>query len=341
MAARTLVISMAAAILAVVYVGDSLGIYPVETLINFALYGFLLLLSILALQRERFFRGIFCQMSFLFGGISLIVALRIFSALLPTGLQSDIYVYSTMLLPLLFAWTVVYVLYAYIFSDWSRLHRMLLTLLTILPVWLIAFFPYYLDPRALALAPQASNPSHYYHPLYDRAIYVYLLSLSAITTFFMIKLRSDRTIGVYVDTLMFWFSLLIIFEILYNFSRVTSSSIFSISQYAATGTLIMMAGTLILRLRFLSQAAGMLYESQIVSPEPFVGRRAGFFDRFIRGNFFDSEAIAKRLYLENPKGRIQPKFATGKAAGVGALHRSLHSAQEQRETRRIVDDKFS
>jgi len=320
--------------IAAVYVAGILGSYAVESLVNLVLYGFLSLLAALALRCEGHFRGVFYQMWFLFTGFSVVVSLRPFSALFcDAHLQSDVYVYSTMLLPLFLCWTVVYVLYAYVFSNWSRSRRMLLTLATVLPVWLIAFYPYYLNHHALALGRQISDAFLYYQPLYDRSVYVNLLSLSAVVSFFLIKIRSDRAIGVYIDTLMFWFCLFIIFEILYNFSRITSFSIFTISQYAATGTLLMIAATFIMRLRFLSHAAGELYESQILSPEPFVGRRAGFFDRFIRGNFFDSEAIAKRLYLETPRGHITPKFPGSRPAGAVASYCEATSLpMDQRET---------
>ena len=75
-----------------------------------------------------------------------------------------------MVLPLLLCWTVVYVLMEYIFEDWTPLRRMLLTLAFVLPVWLAAFYPYYLDPRALALATQANDTLGYYQPLYIQAV---------------------------------------------------------------------------------------------------------------------------------------------------------------------------
>jgi len=329
---------MAALTLAAIYVAAESRIYSVESFVNVVLYGSLSLLSAFALQREKHFRGVFCQMWFLFTSFTLVIAAEIFSTLLPSGqLQSDMYVFSTMLMPLFVCWTVVFVLYAYVFSDWPRPRRIFLTLATVLPIWLIAFYPYYFNPHALAVGRQISDPLLYYQPLFDRAIYVNLLSFSAVVSFFLIKIRSDRAIGVYIDTLMFWFCLFIIFEILYNFSWVTGFSIFTISQYAAIGTLLMIAATFILRLRFLSHAAGVLYESQILSPEPFVGRRAGFFDRFIRGNFFDSEAIAKRLYLETPRGHITAKFAGSRPTGAAAYCEATPLHRDKRETEQMID----
>ena len=328
-----LVASVAALNIAVICAAGFLGTCPIETLVNTTLYGFLSLLAVVVLQRERHFRGIFYQMWFLFTSFSVIIALRIFSTFLSDPiLKADIYVYSTMLLPLLVCWTVVYVLYAYIFFNRSRPWRLTLTLMTVLPIWLIAFYPFYINPSALALLQKAGSPHLYYHPLYERAVFVNLLSLSAVATFFLTKLRSDRPFGVYIDTMMFWFSLFVTFEILYDFSRVTNFSIFTMSQYAATGTLLMITGTFILRMRFLSRTAGVLYESQIVSTEPFIGRRAGFFDRFIRGNFFNSEAIAKRLYLETPpRGRISPRFSPGAPWGAISETRSGQEQEEKRE----------
>jgi hypothetical protein len=314
MGIRVYIALMAVMIIATVYVAGKTGFGTVESLINTVLYGFLSLLTVVVLQRERHFRGIFYQMCLLFTGFILIIALRVFSSpLRDLGLRSDIYVYSTMLLPLLVCWTVVYVLYAYLFSGWTRSRLLILTLLTVLPVWLITFYPYYVDPRALALGREASNAFLYYRPLYERAVFVNLLALSALATFFIFKFQSDRPFGVYIDTLMVWFSLFVSFEILYGFTYVSNLSIFTMSQYAATGTLLMMAATFLLRLRFLSQTAGVLYESQIISDKPFVGRRAGMFDRFIRGSFFDSKAIEKRLYLETPRGRVSPRFPSGTA----------------------------
>jgi hypothetical protein len=338
MAARIYMALMAALTLAVIYVAPTSRTYSVELLINVVLYGTLSLLSVFALQREKHFRGVFYQMWFLFTSFTLLIASEIFSTLLRSDrLQSDIYVFSTMLLPLFVCWTVVYVLYAYVFSDWPRPRRIFLTLATILPVWLIAFYPYYFNPHALAVGRQISNALLYYQPLFNRAIYVNLLSFSAVVSFFLIKIRSDRAIGVYIDTLMFWFCLFIVFEILYNFSSVTVHSVFTISQYAAIGTLLMIAATFILRLRFLSHAAGVLYESQILSPEPFVGRRSGFFDRFIRGNFFDSEAIAKRVYLETPRGHITAKFAGSRPTGAAAHGEAPALPTDKRETEPMID----
>jgi hypothetical protein len=319
MALRTYIAVMAAIVVATLYGASRTGTCAVESLVNVVLYGFLSLLAVIVLQRERHFRGIFYQVCLLFTGFNLIIALRVFSSLSGRpGLQSDVYVYATMVLPLLVCWTVVYILYAYLFSGWARPRRLLLTLLTVLPVWLLAFYPYYLDPHALALGPGASNPQLYYRPLFERGVFVDLLSLSALTTFFIFKLRSDRPFGVYIDTLMVWFSLFVSFQILYGFTRVSSFAIFTISQYAATVTLLMMAVTFALRLRFLSQTAGVLYESQIVSDKPFVGRRSGMFDRFIRGNFFNSKAIKKRLFLETPRGRVTHRFPRGTDPGAAS-----------------------
>ena len=329
---------MAALTLAAICVAATSRTYSVESLVSVVLYGLLSLLSVLALQREKHFRGVFYQLWFLFTSFTLVIAAEIFSTLLPSGqLQSDMYVFSTMLLPLFVCWTVVYVLFEYVLSDCPRPRRILLTLATVLPVWLIAFYPYYFDPHALAVGGHISNPLLYYQPLYDRSAFVNLLSLSAVVSFFLIKIRSDRATGVYIDTLMFWFCLFIIFEILYNFSSVTVHSVFTISQYAAIGTLLMIAATFILRLRFLSHAAGVLYESQILSPEPFVGRRSGFFDRFIRGNFFDSEAIAKRVYLETPRGHITAKFAGSRPTGAAAYGEAPALPTDKRETEPMID----
>ena len=323
MVARIYIFFIAALTFAAIFVAGKSGV-SVESLINTVLYGLLSLLAVLVLRREQHFRSVFYQLWFLFTSFTIIISLQIFSVHFSSPyLQSDIYVYSTMLLPLLVCWTVVYVLMEYVFADWTLLRRILLTLAFVLPVWLAAFYPYYFDPRALALAPQASNPLLYYHPLYIRAAYVNFLSLSAVGTFFVIKLTSDKATAVYVDTLMFWFSLFVIFEILYNLANVTSLSIFSISQYAAMGTLLLIAGTFVMRLRFLSHA-GIFYESQILSPDPLVGRRSGFFDRFIRGNFFDSKAIAKRIFLETPRGKVRlrnPRAGYNKTDRLGTSYR--------------------
>ena len=190
MVARIYTFFIAVLTLATVFVAGKSG-FSIESLINTVLYGLLSLLTVLVLRREQHFRSVFFQMWFLFTGITIAVSLQVFSALFSNPyLQSDIYVYSTMFLPLLLCWTVVYVLMEYVFVDWSPLGRMLLTLAIVLPVWLVAFYPYYINPRALALVSQANDPLLYYQPLYIRAAYVNFLSLSAVGTFFVIKLTS-------------------------------------------------------------------------------------------------------------------------------------------------------
>lgn len=325
---------MAALTAAAVYVAGRAGEPPV-TLVSVSLYGLLALLSAIALQREQHFRGIFYQMCFLFTSFNLLIAIRAFSTFLPGNTQSDIYVYSTMLLPLFMCWTAVYVLYAYAFHDWSESRRIFLTLLTVLPLWLIAFWPYYFAPRALPSIPEGAPGLLYYRPLIDRATFVNLMSLSAILVFFLIKLRSDKTIGVYIDTLMFWFCVFVIFEILFDFGNVTNYAVLKKSQFPAAATLAMLAVTFVLRVRFLSQAAGKLYESQLVSPEPFIGRRSGIFDRFIRGNFFNSKANKKRLFLETPRGRITLRFLKGRPAGTAAYFEEKTTEADEGEPSQV------
>lgn len=288
-------------------------VYPelqMITHVNLLLYVALIFLSLLVISKDTHYRSIFINLAILF----------LLNVVQSTALTLDqifgdeysgprLYTRWVMLMNLTVSFTVIFILCKYIFAQKNTLFHYLTAAGIVLPLWLVSYFPFLLDTNYIfLLGENATDDYSFYQPLFSRSMVMNLWTLAAIGAFFFRKLRNDNPFGYYIDTLMFGFLMLISFEVLHNMSHITSRLLFNIGQYATCMVLVFMGSSLVLRYRFIKGYAGAFYESQILSDSPFVDHRPGFFDRFIRWNFFDSKAIKKGIFLEVPKGEYKPKI---------------------------------
>jgi hypothetical protein len=276
---------------------------------NFALnvleYGLLSLLSFLAYRQEKHFRSIFFQFWLLFASVALtapVVAHCMYWGGLPAG--RDAYVRGLIVVHVMFAWVATKVLATYIFKDEKRWAINLLASVVVLPICAWLFWSMFWSPEILKILPSAVNHETYYTPVLTRAIVVNIISLLMLLAFFLHKLRTDRPIGVFADTILFILGLFYLVDTAEILSRVGSIELLSITQFANNILALAAIITLLLRLKYKSQTIAQYYESQCVSLNPDVGRRVGLFDRIILWGFFNPETVNKRIYLGAGRQKI-------------------------------------
>ena len=128
----------------------------------------------------------------------------------------------------------------------------------------------------------------------------------------MHKLRTDRPIGVYADSLLFFFAIYIIIDTAEYAAKITSLELLSMTQWAAALVTAAMIVTLMLRLKFKSQTMSRYYESQCVSGDPRIDRRIGWFDRLIVWGFFDPKKVGERVFLGAGSQKMRVKRSSAR-----------------------------
>jgi hypothetical protein len=302
--------------------GASFWVLPYENIgsvfgfaLNVVEYGFLSLLSFQVYRRETIFRGVFYQFWILFTMLALSVPVVNFVYFF-TGAWGGVIAYELMLIFLhgLFLWIVAKTLFGYIFHDEKRWAINLLSTLVVLPLCLWLFWPYYWSPEVLMLLPTGHDSTTLYQPLQKSIVVVNIVALLMLVAFFLHKLRTDRPIGVFADTLLFLFLLFCLFDTAEVVFRITSVELMNITQWAMGAVAAAMIVTLLLRLKYKSQSISHYYESQILSFDPRVGRRIGLFDRFILWCFFDPEAVGQRIFLGPNRQKMSVKRSSPRVA---------------------------
>jgi hypothetical protein len=219
----------------------------------------------------------------------------------------DVYVRSLIVIHVMFMWVATKILATYIFRDEKRWAINILASVVVLPICAWLFWSIFWSPDILRSLPSAANHDTYYTPVLTRAIVVNIISLLMLLAFFLHKLRTDRPVGVFADTLLFIFGLFYLVDTAEIVLRVTSVELLNITQYANNLLALAAMVTLLLRLKYKSQTIAQYYESQCVSLNPDVGRRIGLFDRFILWGFFNPEAVSQRIYLGTGREKITIK----------------------------------
>jgi hypothetical protein len=283
--------------------------------LNVVEYGLLSLLSFQVFRQETIFRSIFFQFWVLFTTLALSAPLMNFFAIW-TGAWGAVISYVLMLMFLhgLFLWIVAKVLFGYIFHDEKRWAINLLSTLVVLPLCLWLFWPFWWSPERLMLLPTAHDATTLYQPLQKSLVIVNLVALVMLLAFFLHKLRTDRPIGVFADTMLFLFTLFCLFDTAELVFRITSVELMNITQWAIGLVAGAMLVTLLLRLKYKSQSISHYYESQILSFDPRVGRRIGLFDRLILWCFFDPEKVGQRLFLGASRQKMTVKRSSPRIA---------------------------
>lgn len=266
--------------------------------LNIVQFGFLSLLSFLAYRQEKHFRSVFFQFWILFAALALSAPIY-YDILYWNGATAgaEAYIFELIAAHVLFMWTAAKILFTYVFHDEKRWAINTLASVVVLPTCGWLFWPYYWSPRALWFQPTAVSADAFYNPVLNTALVLNILSLLMLVAFFLHKLRTDRPIGVFADTLLLLVGLFFLVDTLEIVSTVKSIESLRISQWANSIIAVAAIITLLLRLKFKSQTIAHYYESQCLSYNPNVGRRIGWFDRLILWCFFDPQKIGKRVFL--------------------------------------------
>jgi len=197
----------------------------------------------------------------------------------------------------LFLWIATKVLVTYLFHDEKRWILNLASVLVVVPLCAWLFWPFWWSPETLLTLPTARDMAAFYSPVEKKLIVTNAVSILLLLAFFVHKLRTDRPIGVYADTLLFLFAIYILVDTTEYLAKGTSVELQSMTQWAAALVTAAMIVTLLLRLKFKSQTISRYYESQCISGDPRIDRRIGRFDRLIVRCFFDPQKVGQRVFL--------------------------------------------
>ncbi len=266
--------------------------------LNIVQLGVLSLLSFLVYRQETIFRGVFFQFWFLFAFLATVPSL-FYSSLHWYGNIGGVVgaVVSLILFHGLVLWITLKVLVGYIFYQEKPWVVNLLCALVVIPLSLWLYWPFWWSPELLIALPTANDPNTFYLPIEQKFILTNAVSLLLLVAFFVQKLRTDRPIGVYADTLLFFFAIYIVIDSFEYVAKANSIELMNMTQWAAALVNAAMTVTLLLRLKFKSQTISQYYESQCVSGDPRIDRRIGWFDRLILWGFFDPEKVGQRVFL--------------------------------------------
>jgi hypothetical protein len=283
--------------------------------LNILLYGILSLLSFMTYRQETYFRGIFFQFWALFAFLALLGPIVLFASKIFGPYAGVItYVLTTISMHVLWYWVAAKIFFHYVFSDEKRWAINLLSMLVVMPLCAWLFWPYWWTPLNIYNLPTAVSAGTLYSPIQKPSIVVNLLSLLCLMAFFLHKLKTDKPIGVFADTVLFLFGLFILFDTVEQVAQVNSLELINITQWAFAILSVAMTVTLAMRLHYKAQTIANYYESQCISYDPRVGRRIGFFDRIILWCFFDPKKVGQRIFLGADHKKVTVKRSSPRVA---------------------------
>jgi hypothetical protein len=277
--------------------------------LNIIQWGIVSLLSFLVYRQEKRYRSIFFQFWIFFAVLALSAPV-LYHFVYWGDPDSGVIVfvlYCMVLTHTLQPWIVVNILFTYLFRDEKRWAVNGLTGLVVLPLCLWLFWPFWWSPTSVLSVTEAGQAAANYRPIEISIIWVNSFSLVALLAFFLHKLRTDKPIGAYADTLLFFFSLMLAVDTAEYLSNVTEIKLLNLSQGSFSLIAASMILTLMLRLKFKSQTIADYYESQCISDNPDIDRRVGSFDRLIIWCFFDSEKVSQKVFLGIGRKKMKVK----------------------------------
>lgn len=276
--------------------------------LNILLLGLLSLLSFLAYRQELHFRSIFYHFWILFAALAL--ASPIYSHASYWGgdfWNLTSYVFLQVIVHALFLWVSAKTVFAYIFRDERRWAINVLSTLVVVPICAWLFWPFWWSPEQLMNLPGWSEPTTRFMPLYHGCYEVDIATLLLLVAFFWHKLKTDRPLGAYADTILFFFGAYVLIDFVDIQCQITSIEMSNITLMVSGVILIVMSITLVLRLKYKSQSIAQYYESQLLSNDSRVDRRVGWFDRLILRSFFDPEKVGESIYLGEGRSKMKIK----------------------------------
>ncbi len=151
-----------------------------------------------------------------------------------------------------------------------------------------------------------------YGVLLYKPVYVYVMQMSVFVSFFIIlffgyQYKKDPPQGAYIDKMMFLLLLFSSLEILHAWSYIHTvewdkyAQMLNMGQYLTILVLVLLAGVLNARLRFVTSASGEFYESQLVSSAQHISRWRDWVDNLVLFSFFNPKAVEGTLFSQRRK----------------------------------------
>jgi hypothetical protein len=141
-----------------------------------------------------------------------------------------------------------------------------------------------------------------FQPLYMKTIFMDVLILFFILTFFGYQYRKDPPQGAYIDKIMFLVLLFVSMDILHNWGFIKSvewgsfSELFTVGQYITVLAELLMVLFFGLRLRFIDSVPGQYYESELAVNPSGISRWRDWVDNAVLSQFFNLKLFNGRFF---------------------------------------------
>ena len=233
---------------------------PFQVWINEAAYFFLFLLSLALAVKDSYNRDIFVNLCVLFVAHAFsFVNIFLGNDYLLGNVYTQWYffIYRKILLCFLFNFSIMYIVFKYVFPGRKLWKNYSMTLLLIAPIFLYNFMPYLAD---LDFGFTLENVRA---DLFKRILYTDGLSLVFIPVYGIVLYRTDRILGTWMNWLMAAFFVFGATSIVEMYSKVYGFQIFSISVYILMTNLIFISVILFKKMLFHLTAFGQFYEDLV------------------------------------------------------------------------------
>jgi len=170
------------------------------------------------------------------------------------------YLYKQLVFSFLFNFVIIYIVLKNIFSTSNKHAIYLITMLIILPAFLFNFSNYILNPKNIFMY---GNGNKFLADLFQRMFLFHVLAFIFIIIYGCYLFKKDCILGRYVNSLMAFFFIYSIIEMIDKLSYVYDFQIFSMSQYILTFNLLFLASILFRKLLYTYSEYGQFYESMI------------------------------------------------------------------------------
>ncbi|MCB9366783.1 MAG: hypothetical protein H6506_04710 [Calditrichaeota bacterium] len=274
---------------------------------NFGLLSFCAILGFLAYRKEEHYRNVF----FFFWLYFALAALALPAWVIVHWLEQTYAYYVAYVLVsmvgvhTIIAWSITNIAVSYTARPKYRALQTAIAGvgLMVVSVWL--YSPYIWNPLAVLVPDNLGGTTVYYGELYSSSLILNVYSLLMLVAFYVHKYRTDKPIGAFADSLLFFWALALSIDTAELLLPAQDEGFLLISQGVMLIANLGMAVSLALRVKFKSQTIADYYESECLSDDPSIDRRIGWFDRLILRAFFDPEKVGQKVFLGTGSSRMR------------------------------------
>jgi len=234
---------------------------PLLTWINESFFFGLLLLSVSIFLKEKHNKDIYLNLSlFIFVQVISIVSIFMGDDFLFGNNYSGYYVVTwyKIISSFLFNFVIVYIVFKYLFANQKTWLRYAACFALVFALLVINFFPYIRNPRFIF-----TLGNSYFVDISRRVFLNYNLSLFFIVLYGYLLYKTDKIIGIYINSLLAILFIFLMTDMADWLSQIYQFRIFIINQYVLTINLILLSVILFKKLFFLSSEYGQFYENLI------------------------------------------------------------------------------